>query len=106
LNKNFIRIDSLTQYADDEGGEMDEDDEDEQMFLGFSSHQRHLPFGWEGDIDSPVIVSRGHNRCVIFRSSPISSLCLLPYSTCTSREFLELSQYLCDIVVTDRYIYI
>jgi len=53
-------------YVDDDGGEMDEDDEDEQMFLGFAGHSRHLPFGWEGDIDSPVIVSRGHNRYVLF----------------------------------------
>ena len=48
---------------------MDEDDEDEQMFLGFAGHSRHLPFGWEGDIDSPVIVSRGHNRYVTICSS-------------------------------------
>jgi len=59
----------LIGYTDDDGGEMDEDDEDEQMFLGLAGHSRHLPFGWEGDIDSPVIVSRGHNRYVTFSSS-------------------------------------
>lgn len=55
--------------------EMDEDEEDEQMFLGFTGHPRHLPFGWEGvggEIDSPVMVNRGHGRYAVFDPDPSS----------------------------------